>query len=339
MPQEVTSRDVEGGDIQMGQELLNVPMGTLLRGLALGIAKAQFELDKSSLVVAEHMSGHRMLRDTQGRLLNDKGEPSNDAAEVPVIYDTRVYFGYDEIGGRKIPTKVSMMELGFTPNFYQFVDTIIEIKISIRIKREALSEEKKSGVETEYGPGSESLASSSSSSSSDWWGWGQTTSATTTVKRTRMVTTTTPVNSRFTSKFNYSAEGSSLIRTKLVPLPPPAILEERVRKMMDQRRAEFERNNALPKYDTDENGIRVTYQGEETDEPKVKISKVGKTVDFAVSNNTIDIKVTTDGATVDGVLAAWAQWTEDNETQGFNILENGDGDAMVEALAATSLTR
>ena len=37
------------------------------------------------------------------------------------------------------------------------------------------------------------------------------------------------VTAHYTGKYNYSVEGSSLLRTKLVPVPPPAILEERIR--------------------------------------------------------------------------------------------------------------
>jgi hypothetical protein len=32
--------------------------------------------------------------------------------------------------------------------------------------------------------------------------------------------TSTPMNSTYTNSFNYSVEGSSLLRTRLVPLPP-----------------------------------------------------------------------------------------------------------------------
>ncbi|NUM46924.1 MAG: hypothetical protein HUU38_19640, partial [Anaerolineales bacterium] len=51
------------GDINVGQELLNVPMGTMIREMAKAIADAQWELDKSSMTVAEMMSGQRVLRD------------------------------------------------------------------------------------------------------------------------------------------------------------------------------------------------------------------------------------------------------------------------------------
>ena len=44
------------------------------------------------------------------------------------------------------------------------------------------------------------------------------------------------VSASYASKFQYSAEGSGLLRTKLVPVPPPAILEERIRGLLDAER-------------------------------------------------------------------------------------------------------
>jgi hypothetical protein len=40
------------------------------------------------------------------------------------------------------------------------------------------------------------------------------------------------VSASYSAKYQYSAEGSSLMRTKLVPVPAPAILEERIRAMI-----------------------------------------------------------------------------------------------------------
>src|SRR6478609_552530 len=97
----------------IGQDLLNVPMGDMIRQMAFAIADAQVQLDESSLRVAEMMSGKRVER-------NADGTPSG------VVTDTRVTF-HDE--------QLSMMELGFTPTFYQFVDTIIEVKIAIKMSR------------------------------------------------------------------------------------------------------------------------------------------------------------------------------------------------------------
>jgi hypothetical protein len=46
--------------------------------------------------------------------------------------------------------------------------------------------------------------------------------------------TTSQVDATYSAKYGYSAEGSSLLRTKLVPLPPPPILEERIRRLLDE---------------------------------------------------------------------------------------------------------
>ncbi|NJM78964.1 MAG: hypothetical protein HC854_03825 [Flavobacterium sp.] len=43
------------------------------------------------------------------------------------------------------------------------------------------------------------------------------------------------------SKYSYSAEGSSLLQTKLVPIPPPAVLEERIQLQMEIAREEAEK--------------------------------------------------------------------------------------------------
>jgi len=101
-----------------------------------------------------------------------------------------------------------MMELGFTPTFYHFIDTVIEVKIAIKISQEiASSTTIKGEMKTSrltFGNGGFSYS-----------------------------VTTTPVDATYSSKYNYSLEGSSLLRTKLAPVPPPAILEERIRKLIE----------------------------------------------------------------------------------------------------------
>lgn len=114
-----------------------------------------------------------------------------------------------------VPSRVSMLELGFSPTFYQFVDTIIEVKISIKYTQE----------------GSVTRNSSAGSFSSS----GRTQGLRGLIFGGRRSTTVTTahVNATYSQKFSYSAEGSSLLRTKLVPIPPPAILEERIRAQME----------------------------------------------------------------------------------------------------------
>lgn len=198
--------------MSIGQQLLNVPMGDMIRQMAFAIADAQLELDESSIRVAELMSGQRMLRDPDGNMLDKDGNPS----DTPQYVDTRVFFGHEKVEGVDTPQKVSMMELGFTPTFYQFIDTIIEVKIAIRISRDTeRTVTNKGEIKTVESESYKRQALHGSKTSA------------------RSVVTTTPVDASYSSKYSYSAEGSSFLRTKLVPVPPPPVLEDRIRRLIE----------------------------------------------------------------------------------------------------------
>ncbi len=174
----------------IGQELLNVPFGEMVQSLGMAIAEAQHALDMNSVQMAQMMSGSRYIdTDEEGKEVVREGVKIN-------------------FGGRSL----SLLELGFTPTFYQFVDTIIEVKISISMS----SEDSRSTKTNE-----------TNVSASAKMGWGR---ASTKVH-------STSVSASYASKNSYSAEGASLIRTKLVPIPPPAILEQRIKKLMEERQA------------------------------------------------------------------------------------------------------
>jgi len=191
----------------IGQDLLNVPMGDMISQMALAIAEAQLALDESGIRQAELMSGRVVLRDESGNIiLDDKNEPR--------FYPSTVYFGYSvDKSGTITPEQVSMMELGFTPTFYQFIDTVIEVKIAIKMTEDTGSTRSEKGYNR------------CSRFSATRFG-------------TFYSTSVTPVDATYTSKYSYSAEGSSLLRTKLVPVPPPSILEERARMLMQQNEAD-----------------------------------------------------------------------------------------------------
>ncbi|MCA9657731.1 MAG: hypothetical protein KC486_05265 [Myxococcales bacterium] len=217
-------------NINVGQELLNVPMGEMIRSMAMAIADAQWALDKSSMTVAELMSGQRMVRDLE------TGELSTDADGNPRVVDSRVHFGYtynlEDGKVKREANKVSMMELGFTPNFYQFVDTIIEVRIAISMKGET---QQISSSQTKSDARDESASASQSAyGTGNWWWWGHSSGSD---RRSRTTASTSQVNASYANKYSYSVEGSSLLRTKLVPIPPPAILEERISELMTLERA------------------------------------------------------------------------------------------------------
>lgn len=224
----------------IGQELLNVPMGDMIRQMAFAIAEAQYKLDENSINVAEMMGGLTTVYDERGNVSFD---------------DSRVFFGYeymtvkeaqayaavdDALTGDdsikleevltklaegkgqndtiRVPTRVSMMELGFTPVFYQFVDTIIEVKIAIKITRTS-----------EYSRTSKNTNTDKTNSfrhKRSFWGTNGNSSVNSQVS-------TSQVDATYAAKYSYSAEGASLLRTKLSPVPPPPMLEQRIRDLME----------------------------------------------------------------------------------------------------------
>lgn len=188
-------------NVRSGQQL-GVTMGDLIRSMALAVAESQFELDKSAMMVAELMGGQRLLRDLDtGQLVDTSGEP----ATQPTVVDSRVYFGYDIVDGERVPRKLSMLELGFTPTFYQFVDTVIEVKVAMRVSGAGPSD-RPPGAWHDGRSGATSLLA-------------------------------TPVDAGYASSYNYDLEAAATFSTKLVPIPPPATLQERIEQLLAEEAA------------------------------------------------------------------------------------------------------
>lgn len=140
----------------VGQELLNVPFAEMVLKLATAIAEGQYKLDQVSTEIAKFMG---------------------DAEVAPVYLPDLT-----DPDGEKV-IKTSLIGAGFQPTFYQFTDTIIEVKMAISMNRT-----------------SETAVSASAKA-----GWGPFSAS---------------VNASYSSKYSYSVEGSSLLRTKITPLPP-----------------------------------------------------------------------------------------------------------------------
>lgn len=279
---------------RIGQELLDVPMGDMIRQMAFAIAEAQIVLDQNSIDVAEMMGGLTTVTDEAGNVTfhdsrvffgtesisrteavarHNSTANIQQKAEIRALLGTtykptllttvpsgfepgdaistadsyidfqgsyfvsngtnpaiQISYGDLEITSTtpttdnatilSLPRRISMLECGFTPTFYQFVDTIIEVKISIRYTQEGSTN---SAVNNNI----------KSSAARIGFGLGR-------IKFGRSVQTT-QVNASYAQKYSYSAEGSSLLRTKLVPIPAPAVLEQRIQRLMEE---EF--NNSAP---------------------------------------------------------------------------------------------
>jgi hypothetical protein len=178
--------------MSVGTDLLNAPFPEMVKTLGVGIAEAQYELDLVSMKIARMMAGY------------EPDEEPEDGSVPPLPDD----------GPRRnilVPlgdgNEYSLLELGFLPNFYQFVDTMIELKMSISMSRETNVSRSATTVNASV-KGKVGFFSASA--------------------KMRVST----VSASFSSKYQYSAEGSSLMRTKIVPVPAPAVLEERIRAMI-----------------------------------------------------------------------------------------------------------
>lgn len=203
----------------------------LISNLAVGIAKGQMELDQVCMDIARFMG------------------------------DAQIAFG--KRAGSDEPDLMSLIELGFTPNFYQFVDTILEVRVSVSSQYEESREydtsqtdlhQSESQSHSQYSSSSSSGYSSSSYGGGSYgaagWGWGYSgyyggssssygaTSSrygSSSSSKQKNISLTT-VDAKFASTYNYAVEGSSLIKTKIVPVPPPQVFEEVVRAKLKERR-------------------------------------------------------------------------------------------------------
>lgn len=155
----------------VGQQLLNVPFADMVQKLALAIAEGQTKLDRNSTEVAKFMANTKIK-------LPSISDPSTDK-EFPLI------------------------ALGFFPGFYQFKESIIEVKMAITMART-----RKTSVEV-----------------SAKAGWGPFSAS---------------VNASYSNKYSYSVEGSSLLRVKIAPVPPPSILQQYMDKLMEKMSEDLE---------------------------------------------------------------------------------------------------
>jgi hypothetical protein len=172
----------------IGEELANIPVEEMVGSIGRGIAQAQYDIDMTGVRIAQLMSG-----------FNEQGQ-ADDA--------NRVTFGQKDANDNLI--RYSLLELGFTPTFYQFTETTLEVKVSLTISRSVES--------------SRSTSSSSASASGKISFFGGSAKA-----RARV----SSVNASYSNKYQYSAEGSSMMKTKITPVPAPALLNERIRSMLE----------------------------------------------------------------------------------------------------------
>jgi hypothetical protein len=179
----------------IGRDLLDVPFAELVRNLAIAIADGQAALDRNSL-------------QTMHELLANDVEVLTDIVEVisPDVHTVPV----DETGGTVTVTgariessgvgrvTMNLLQAGILPTFYQFTEASIEVRLSITLReeREGTAEGRTSdgGV-----PAFRALGFSRAYAST--------------------------VDYRNSNSFNYAAQGASVLRATMRPVPPPGRLQ------------------------------------------------------------------------------------------------------------------
>lgn len=189
--------------MSIGKDLLDVPFGDMIFSMANAIASSQRKLDAASL---------RTLRTLAGTKFDWIPEVTEVLSPKPldpitVGSTTITPTGVDVKSIASPPIKLTLLQAGLVPQFYQFTESIIEVKISLSNKMDVShSSEVDIGLEVEtkveFGGGLLSFFGGPSGS----------------------VTTSfsSHVNIKNSISYSYSAEGSSLLRTTLKPVPPPA---------------------------------------------------------------------------------------------------------------------
>jgi hypothetical protein len=177
----------------IGRDLLDLPFAELVRNLAIAIADGQTALDRNSL-------------DTLRELLNERVDVLTDIVEVisPEPQTITIDGQTVTVTGARIQStgartiNMNMLQAGLLPTFYQFTEAAIEVRLSItmREEREGTSEGRTSR-EGRLGPFALGFSRAYAS----------------------------PVDYRNSNSYNYQAQGASLLRATMRPVPPPSRLQ------------------------------------------------------------------------------------------------------------------
>lgn len=122
-----------------------------------------------------------------------------NSTEVAKFMSTTT-IGLPDIADPTTTKNFALIALGFFPGFYQFTEASIEVKMAISM---TTSTDAQIGVTAKAGFGCFSAS----------------------------------VNASYSSKYSYSVDGSSLLRVKLAPVPPPQLLTDYMEALIAKMKA------------------------------------------------------------------------------------------------------
>jgi hypothetical protein len=171
----------------IGQELLDIPIADMVRDLAAAVAEGQLSLDRASIETLKFLASEANAIDLVPQVTEVIAASTTN---VTVDGQNVSVPGVSVTQQPVTPVKTTLLQAGLLPTFYQFTEALIEVKLSISLKETGQTQ-------TEGRPG--------------FLGRG-------------VMAFGAPVNFRNASTFTHTAEGSSLLRISMKPVPPPARL-------------------------------------------------------------------------------------------------------------------
>lgn len=187
--------------VNVGQELLNVPFGEMITEMALAIAESQLELDMNSIAVTSSLAQTTLDAGTVVVAIEETVNADGDITDTNVILNS---------------AEMSLLAFGLNPTFYQFSESIIDVKMEITMRSSSefdfstntnFSVRNKFNVKGGFKTGG--LAGIL---------FGK---ASTSIENTTTTAFSTTINSRYKRKFGVEAHGTSQLKTTLLPVPPP----------------------------------------------------------------------------------------------------------------------
>ena len=171
----------------VGQELLDVPIADMVRDLAAAVAEGQLALDRASIDTLKFLASPANAIDLIPEVV-EVIAPSSSS--VGVNGQNLNVPGVSVTQQPVAPVKTTLLQAGLLPTFYQFTEALIEVKLSVTLKET-------SATQTEGRPG---------------------------FTKRNVMAFAAPVNFRNASTYSHTAEGSSLLRVTMKPVPAPVRL-------------------------------------------------------------------------------------------------------------------
>ncbi len=181
--------------MSVGRDLLDVPFPQMIFSMAQAIAKSQLALDKSSINTLQMLASTKfdwIPEITEVLYPKPIALEGPNAPKDPLTGNPIVVTGVGVDLESPKPTKLTLLQAGINPTFYQFTDSTISVKMSIT---STTSSESSLDVGVDVTASADFLFGSASVSSH--------------------------VNYHTANKYSYSVTGSSELSTTLKPVPPP----------------------------------------------------------------------------------------------------------------------